>query len=141
MARLLKGISKILSPNDTGMTGSHQVGIYIPKRLEILVFFPSLNQGKKNPSVGLHLKDDHGQQWTFKFIYYNNHLFGGTRNEYRLTKMTKYFRTNGLKPGDELLFWKDESEQYSISYNRAVSSTIDSEGVLRMGNQWRTINL
>ena len=83
-------IEKMLSRNDTGETGGHQAGILIPKKPEILSFFPSLNSEEKNPRLLITFHDHMGEQWSFYFIYYNNKFFGGTRNEYRLTGMTKY---------------------------------------------------
>src|SRR5690606_27605583 len=96
-------ISKVLSSNDVGLTGAHQAGILVPKKDEILAFFPSLNKMQRNPRVVLSFKDGSGNVWEFAFIYYNNRLFGGTRNEYRLTRMTKYIISNDLKPGDEIV--------------------------------------
>ena len=86
-------ITKTLSANDVGETGGHQAGILVPKEREILSFFPSLNPRDKNPRVTLVFREPDGiTRWDFNFIYYNNRFFGGTRNEYRLTCMTKYFR-------------------------------------------------
>ncbi len=93
-------ISKKLSANDVGTTGAHQAGILVPKEKAILSFFPSLDPSVKNPRMTLvvrELKD--GTRWEFNFIYYNNRLFGGTRNEYRLTCMTQYLPPFLVWPG------------------------------------------
>ena len=37
----VKAISKILSSNDIGLTGTHQAGIHVPKEENILSFFSS----------------------------------------------------------------------------------------------------
>ncbi len=38
-----KTISKKLSANDLGLTGSHQAGILVPKSTELQNFFPKLD--------------------------------------------------------------------------------------------------
>src|SRR5690349_3215959 len=96
-------IIKELSANDTGDTGGHQAGILVPKEPRILSFFPQLDGTTKNPRHHLIFHDDDGGRWEFAFIYYNNRYFDGTRNEYRLTRMTPYLRGNGLKPGDHVI--------------------------------------
>lgn len=139
MKRIRK-ISKVLSCNDTGVTGGHQSGICVPKDRRILDFFPVLLAEEKNPRVYLTFIDDEGQSWTFAFIYYNNIYYGGTRNEYRLTRMTKYIRTNLLKEGDEIILYVDENEQRRITYNRSCDQEYFIDGVLRIGKGWKVIN-
>src|SRR5437762_12218344 len=90
-------IAKHLSANDTGDTGGHQAGILIPKIPSILAFFPKVDSSLLNPRHFLVFYDVEDSRWEFSFIYYNNALFGGTRNEYRLTRMTAYLRNSGLK--------------------------------------------
>ena len=136
-----KRISKTLSANDVGETGSHQAGILVPKDENILSFFPALRKDIKNPRVNIPFFDNAGYRWIFSFIYYNNRLFGGTRNEYRLTRMTKYIRSNTLKTGDEIyLSYNLETKEYSITYQRQ-ESIIDKDGVLRIGSSWKIINI
>jgi hypothetical protein len=136
-----KRISKTLSANDVGETGSHQAGILVPKDDNILSFFPTLRKDIKNPRANIPFFDDAGYRWVFSFIYYNNKLFGGTRNEYRLTRMTKYIRSNSLKTDDEIYLSHNlETEKYSITFQRK-DSTIDEDGVLRIGSSWKIINI
>lgn len=97
-------VSKILSRNDTGQSGSHQVGICIPKDPRILAFFPRLDAGRRNPCRMLKFQGPDARVWEFRYIHYNNALFGGTRNEYRLTRISAFMRTYGLKDGDRLSF-------------------------------------
>lgn len=138
-------ISKVLSANDTGETGGHQAGLLIPKRPELLAFFPPLDSGVKNPRVHLSFIDDSGKDWEFAFIYYNNRFFGGTRNEYRLTRMTRYMREAALVSGDAVVLRRAPTGSYSISYrrHRDLSTTVREPGrpVLRLGAQWTIINL
>lgn len=134
----LGSISKALSSNDTGDTGAHQAGILVPKIKEILSFFPLLDKTEKNPRVLLIFTDDHDRDWEFAFIYYNNRFFGGTRNEFRLTRMTKYFKENNLKPGDELILTNEEGCKGKISYKRAF---VQNSGKLKLSTEWKVISI
>ncbi|MDD3862002.1 MAG: EcoRII N-terminal effector-binding domain-containing protein [Candidatus Gracilibacteria bacterium] len=137
-------IVKILSKNDTGENGNHQSGILVPKKLEILSFFPSLNKVEYNPRVRLCFMDEANKKWFFNFIYYNNKLFGGTRDEYRLTGLTPFFRENILSAGDKLILEKKKLGDFLIAYSRkeeTVSIDRVASSVLRLGNAWATISL
>ena len=107
MEHRTNAIEKNLSRNDTGETGAHQAGILIPKKPEILSFFPELNKYEKNPRFLITFHDDFGEQWSFSFIYYNNKFYGGTRNEYRLTGMTKFIRNNNIGDRVKLLGYQN----------------------------------
>ena len=138
-------IVKILSPNDVGETGGHQAGLLIPKKESILSFFPPLETSIQNPRVHLLFEDQGGYQWEFSFIYYNNKFFGGTRNEYRLTRMTRYMREAGLASGDEIQMYRHTNGSFSISYRRArePSTTRNQVGgtVLVLSSTWKVINI
>jgi|ERR1700682_611608 len=81
-------LAKRLSANDTGATGGHQVGIYVP----LLVAFhiaPDLENAVWNPKKQflLYLRS-HDQESEPILTYYNNKILGlGTRNECRLTRL------------------------------------------------------
>jgi hypothetical protein len=77
---------KRLSANDTLANGAHQAGPYVPRRI-ILALFPDLEKdNQKNPRAPFNLRlDSHADQCEANAIWYNNKLFGGTRNEGRLT--------------------------------------------------------
>lgn len=132
-------IAKVLSANDTGETGGHQAGILVPKDPELLSFFPTLDPSQYNPRVHLNFLDDGGTFWEFAFIYYNNALFEGTRNEYRLTRMTKYIRQTGLVVGDELVLSR-EGDRYLVSYKRK-RKVQRKDGVLQLGSGWRVVQI
>ncbi|KMQ76388.1 EcoRII N-terminal effector-binding domain-containing protein [Marinobacter subterrani] len=138
-------IVKVLSANDTGETGGHQAGLLIPRKEEILSFFPRLDRSQHNPRAHLHFEDDEGRHWEFAFIYYNNKLFGGTRDEYRLTRMTKYIREAGLKTGDEVILKRLLDGSHAISYRRAygvpVAEQAEGGTVLQLGSGWKVIDL
>ena len=132
-------IGKVLSANDIGDTGGHQAGILVPKQDDILSFFPRLDERSKNPRVHLVFRDDVGERWEFAFIYYNNRFFGGTRNEYRLTRMTNYIRAHRLRPGDRVVLERDAEHRYFISYERQAPRVRESDGALRLGSNWVVI--
>jgi hypothetical protein len=124
-------ISKTLTANDTAENGSHQAGLLIPKKPDVRDFFPELDSKKLNPYKMIELKDPEGVIWSFKFIYYNNKLVKskltgklGTRNEYRLTCMTKFIRTYELKAGDILIFEKNKEGKFLINYEKFTKGTL-----------------
>jgi len=130
-----QAIEKLLSANDTGETGGHQAGILVPKGGGVLAFFPHLNETLKNPRAVLDVIDDTGREWTFAFIYYNNRYFGGTRNEYRLTGMTAFFREFNLKAGDAVILKRELPRQIRITFRRARGNS----KVLRLSTMWKVI--
>lgn len=135
-------ITKELSANDTGETGGHQAGILVPRDPSILSFFPRLGTDKKNPKHHLVFCDDDGQRWEFAFIYYNNAFFDGTRNEFRLTRMTPYIRGNGLRPGDRITLRRDpETGSRYISYHRARTVQRTETGRLKLGSSWKEVSI
>ena len=137
-------IHKILSANDVGETGGHQAGILVPKNGELLAFFPSLDKAVMNPRMTLVMREkEDDTRWEFNFIYYNNRLFkAGTRNEYRLTVMTKYLRSANAKTGDTLIFVKDEDASYKIELKRTSKKDdlLNTDGALVLSGGWTVIN-
>lgn len=135
-------IRKRLSANDVGATGGHQAGILVPKDKHILSFFPGLESSEKNPRMKLAMYERAGRtRWEFNFIYYNNKLFGGTRNEYRLTCMTQYLRAIDAKVDDELVFSRDENASFEVDIlrtNRASRYTMDGETLI-LGGGWTVV--
>ena len=82
---------KCITPNDLGLTESHQYGLAIPVdpskgQFEV---FPDLGLKTFNPSCQLKFVGPDRQCWQLRFIYYNGKKMvppQRTRNEYRLTK-------------------------------------------------------
>jgi len=142
MSERAHAITKELSANDTGETGGHQAGILVPKDPRILSFFPPLGIDEKNPRHHLVFYDDDGQRWEFAFIYYNNAFFDGTRNEFRLTRMTPYIKGNGLQAGDHIALRRDpETGRRFISYRRARAVQRTESGRLKLGSSWKEIRI
>ena len=97
---------KVLTANDTGHSRGHQAGIHVPKgQQDLIALLPQLSAAEKNPSVWLSAVDEQETRWQFRYVYYNNSLHGatGTRDEFRITHMTSYFRAVGARPGDVLI--------------------------------------
>lgn len=116
---------KPLTANDTGETGGHQAGIHIPKsQADLLALLPFLDPAQKNPDAWLEMTDETGVTWRFRYVYYNNRLHdvGGTRDEYRITHMTKFFRAVGAKEGDVLVLHGSPGKlSYSLSVRKEPS--------------------
>jgi hypothetical protein len=135
-------ITKTLSANDVGETGGHQAGILVPKDRAVLSFFPTLNPREKNPRVTLAFREPDGiTRWDFNFIYYNNRFFGGTRNEYRLTCMTKFLRARNAAVGDMVVLSKDIEGRIRVDLKRSNISEVTKDGVLVLSGGWKVIQI
>ena len=115
--------AKVLTKNDIGETGGHQAGITVPKAdCDLISFFPSLNPEEFNPDSWLYCTDPDGEEWKMRYVYYNGRRFSppkSTRNEYRVTHMTKFFSKWGAKTGDVVIFTKASKENsFHISIKR-----------------------
>lgn len=127
---------KQLSANDVGATGGHQGGILVPKgEVELLAFLPPLDAAIKNPDSWISCIDENGMQRKFRFVYYNNRLhdIGGTRNEYRITYMTSYFREMVAIQGDFFEIWRaDGATNYSIRVRHQKTFLLDDDEPVRI---------
>lgn len=81
-----QGFCKFLSANDTGKTGAHQAGIYIPKSSASIMFDKPGNKGE-NKDKWVKIKWQNDFETDTRFIYYGQ----GTRNEYRITNFGRDF--------------------------------------------------
>lgn len=136
-------VEKILSANDTGETGAHQGGLFIPWDVVMMGFFPALDASIKNPRCPIDVLDPAGEEWTFNYIYYNNVYFGGTRDEYRLTCVTRFLRCYELKAGDTVVFKRLSNRFYEVSYRRkdfSLTNLPDGTKVLRLTGNWVVID-
>jgi len=120
-----KIFTKQLSANDVGATGGHQGGILVPKaEEELLAFLPPLDPAIKNPDAWIECIDEFGVTRRLRLVYYNNKLHDpkGTRNEYRITYLTTYFRHVGAEQGDMFeISGMGNGSRYGIRIVRAVS--------------------
>lgn len=119
-------VSKVLTPNDVGTTGSHQAGIAVPRQAATLAFFPALDTGLYNPRQQLLFREVGGiDEWPLNFIYYNGKLHGrSTRNEYRLTGLTPYFRRHEAAVGDTLHLCRTLSGRWTIDIDHASDEAL-----------------
>ena len=137
----IKKITKTLSANDVGANGAHQAGIHVPKKEDILSFFPQLNNDEKNPRVRMVFRDNEDKQWDFYFIYYNNKYFGGTRNEFRLTCISTYMKQNDLRQGDEIIFSIDDYGDRMISFQHAGKKQVAEKRGIYLSKDWKIIHI
>jgi hypothetical protein len=143
-----KTFIKTLSANDVGATGGHQGGILIPKsEAELLSFLPPLDPAIKNPDAWIECVDEVGVKRSFRFVYYNNKLHDekGTRNEYRITYMTRYFRDVGALEGETLEISKHkDSAIYAIRVLRPVEEPAEQEKEqsvrIKITSSWRRVH-
>lgn len=82
---------KFLSANDTGLTGGHQCGIYVPKQAYSIIFDEKCVKGENKERLGK-IRWMGNFETESKFTYYGT----GTRNEYRITRFGRGFEL--LKP-------------------------------------------
>ena len=75
--------AKRLSANDTGASGSHQAGLYVPKEVAFRIF-PELNcPDNSNPELEVRVvAGSHSHETTCRVIWYNER----TRDETRVTR-------------------------------------------------------
>lgn len=145
---MTKTFSKVLSANDVGATGGHQGGILVPKgEKELLSFLPVLDSETKNPDAWIECIDETGAQRKFRFVYYNNKLHdsNGTRNEYRITYMTKYFREVGATEGSIFeITQKDDETTYAIRIILPIDDVVVKQEVetyrVKITSGWRRVH-
>lgn len=143
-----KSFRKTLSANDVGATGGHQGGILVPKsEAELIAFLPPLDPAIKNPDAWIVCVDEGGTLRRFRFVYYNNRLHdpSGTRNEYRITYMTGYFREMRAREHDTFEISQDGGKvQYTIRIVRSPEAFSEpkEEQVLRIKirSGWRQVH-
>jgi hypothetical protein len=136
---------KILTANDIGITNSHQAGICIPKSgATPMHILPYLDPKIKNPFAWISCIDEESQLWKLKYIYYNSKLHKldssvngreyGTRNEYRITFLSKYLKNKNAQIGDSFEINK-KNDIYEISLRR-FKERINAPIILR---GWSTV--
>lgn len=111
---------RFITGNDTGATGSHQAGFYIPKCASSLLFdTPGVKGQNKEKEVKITWQDDFTTVSRMK--YYGQ----GTRNEYRITRLGKNFPfMQDDNIGDLIIIAKQDKENYK-AYILNADSDID----------------
>ena len=100
---------RFITGNDTGTTGSHQAGFYIPKCASALLFDEPGRKGEhKETTVQIKWQDDFTTESCMK--YYGQR----TRNEYRITRFGRNFPfLQDENVGDLLIIAKFTEEDYA----------------------------
>ncbi|MDD7724635.1 MAG: type II restriction endonuclease [Bacteroidales bacterium] len=101
-------LCRFITGNDTGKTGSHQTGFYIPKCASALLFdTPGVKGENKEKTVRISWQDDFTTESCMK--YYGQ----GSRNEYRITRFGKGFPfLHDEHVGDLIVIAKQDEENY-----------------------------
>lgn len=111
---------RFITGNDTGTTGSHQAGFYVPKCASPLLFDEPGRKGEnKEKTVLIKWQDDFTTESCMK--YYGQR----TRNEYRITRFGRGFpflQDNNV--GDLLIIAKYTEEDY-VGYVLSSDEDID----------------
>lgn len=138
----MQTFKKTLSANDAGESGGHQAGILVPKGdADFRAFLPELGNAEKNPRAWIECTDPNGHTWDFCFIYYNNkfHDERGTRDEYRITHMTKFLRSFGAAVGDNFVISGiPRTGRYEISLEKEVQMGERTNRIKLRG--WRRVH-
>lgn len=111
---------RFITGNDTGTTGSHQAGFYVPKCASELLFDEPGRKGEnKEKTVQIKWQDDFSTESCMK--YYGQ----GTRNEYRITRFGRNFPfLQDDNVGDLLIIAKFTEEDY-VGYVLCSDEDID----------------
>ena len=111
---------RFITGNDTGTTGSHQAGFYVPKCASELLFDEPGRKGEnKEKTVQIKWQDDFTTESCMK--YYGQ----GTRNEYRITRFGRDFPfLQDDNVGDLLIIAKFTEEDY-VGYVLSSDEDID----------------
>lgn len=140
----LHRIQKLLTSNDLGLTGSHQVGVVVPKKVAMGGFFPVLPYESTNPRrIVVFYDATTNQKISINFIYYNNKLRGGTRDEFRITGIAAHCRIRGAKVDDilEMALYEDGRRTLDLVSKRNESklSSLGSVVTLDLSGKWSVI--
>lgn len=144
-----KTFAKTLSANDVGETDAHMGGILVPKGDgELLAFLPKLDPGVLNPSAWIDCSTPDGRILRLRFVYYNNKLHApkGTRNEYRITWLTKFLREAGAKSGDTFQISRENEDgpyRIEVVSTKTEPTSQDDDGPVRIkltSSTWRRLH-
>lgn len=131
---------KELSPNDVGITSSHQAGLLIPWKIAKLSYFPKLEQEVLNPRsiIEFVLLNDNSNV-ACNYIFYNNKLVGsGTRREYRMTGIRKALKSANAEVGDKLIFGRLKiTGKYAFRVEKRVvfKDSLSSLSTINLGSE------
>lgn len=118
---------RYITGNDTGLTGSHQSGFYIPKPAARLLFEQPVRRGENaDRRVEIRWQGDFVTQ--SRFVYYGK----GTRDEFRITRFGRKFPfLHDENVGDLLVIARANQEYYKAF---VLSADEDIDGFLSYFN-------
>ncbi len=136
----IAAFEKELSPNDLGVTASHQAGLLIPWKIAKLSYFPKLEEEVLNPRRVIRFEAiNDSSQVDCNFIFYNNKLIGtGTRREYRVTGIRKALRSANAQVGDKLIFGILESSgdyAFKVEKRVVIKDSLSSLSTIHLGSE------
>lgn len=145
MNKSIQQVTKILTANDVGTTGSHQAGIAVPKAGDMLEFFPVLDASEFNPRIRLYGYDTiHQMDVPLTYVYYNGKLHErSTRNEFRLTGLSAFFSRNLAAAGDTLTIKRQSELDYELMLTKFDTQNISLQDdhfsfTITLTGQWST---
>jgi hypothetical protein len=112
-------VTKRLSANDLGVTGSHQSAIVVAPVQAVEL--AALNEKEVNPSALLHVRSaDHPDTWTWRLIHYNGRRHGtSTRDEYRLTGVGAWMDWTRPALGDVVEMHRIDDRLFEVRIRRS----------------------
>jgi hypothetical protein len=134
----IAAFEKELSPNDLGVTASHQAGLLIPWKIAKLSYFPTLEEEVLNPRRVIRFEALHdNSEVDCNFIFYNNKLVGtGTRREYRITGIRKALKSANAQVGDTLVFGKRKDTggyAFEVEKRVVIKDSLSSLSTINLG--------
>ncbi|MFN4157883.1 MAG: EcoRII N-terminal effector-binding domain-containing protein [Gemmobacter sp.] len=124
-------------------------GVLVPKGDgELLAFLPQLNPTVMNPSAWIDCQTPDGSMLRLRFVYYNNRLHApnGTRNEYRITYLTKFLRHEQATEGDTFEISRDEGtgayriRVIKMRHPDVVGDVQDTPMRIKLTSGWRRVH-
>ncbi|MBR1941545.1 MAG: restriction endonuclease [Bacteroidaceae bacterium] len=112
---------RFITGNDTGATGSHQSGFYIPKCAAALLFEQKVERGS-NYEKWVTIRWQDSFETSSRFIYYG----AGTRNEYRITNFGRNFIFLQEEYGGCLLIISKQDSSYYEAFVLERDEDIES---------------
>lgn len=119
--------AKFLAPNDTGLTGGHQCGIYIHKQNVPLIFEKTFERGENKERSARIIWNEGAWDYVSNFKYYGQ----GTRDEYRITSFGRGFPfLKHDNTGDLIVICTSKSREqyyaYILSDDDSINSFLDT---------------
>lgn len=113
---------KFVTPNEVGLTGSHQSGILVGKSSYKILFSTPGEKGENKDRENVTICWQEDFETSSRFIYYGV----GTRNEYRITRFGRNFDLLDADSLGSLFVLCKEEDGYYYGYILSADEDIDS---------------